>query len=256
MNSFSNRPKILVTNDDGIFAEGIRLLWEALVPFADLTVSAPSLEQSSTSLSVTVRTPLSIEQNPAFLPSPAYAIGGTPVDAVKFALSRLYREGPPDLIVSGVNLGENHGQNVFYSGTVGAVIEGALRGIPGIAFSCFRANAFSKIKDLIVEITQETLRSPLRKGTFLNVNFPDTPEFSGVRYTRQGRERFMENPEIKLNPGNRPYFWMGKQRSKDEEPPESDSVLLREGFVTITPLHLFNFTDEEALENASCGRKG
>ena len=132
----TKRPYILVTNDDGVYAPGIKHLWKALAQFADVVVVAPSSEQSAVSLSITIRHPLRIEKIewPWANHTPVWSINGTPADCVKLALSVILPH-PPQLIVSGLNRGNNAGRNVLYSGTVAAVIEGVMHNIPGIAFS-------------------------------------------------------------------------------------------------------------------------
>ena len=128
------KPYILITNDDGIQAPGLRALWEALLDVADTVVVAPADDQSATGMSITLRTPISVEKH-FWEKEVVWSVRGTPADTVKMALSVLL-ERKPDMIVSGINNGSNAGRNILYSGTVSAVIEGTMRDIPGIAFSC------------------------------------------------------------------------------------------------------------------------
>ncbi len=129
------KPTLLVTNDDGIMAPGLKYLWEAISSIADVYIVAPSIEQSGVGLAITIRNPIQILPTPWENGARAWTVTGTPADCVRLGMSVLM-ESPPDLIVSGINRGANSGRNVLYSGTVGGVIEGVLRNIPGIAFSC------------------------------------------------------------------------------------------------------------------------
>lgn len=185
----------MLTNDDGILAPGLKCLWETLrkSDFADIVIAAPSQERSGTGVSITWDRPLLIKQVNWVDETPAWSIDGTPADCVKMAI-RVILDSPPDLILSGVNAGSNAGRNVLHSGTVGAVIEGVLRNIPGIAFSCEseRNPNFHVAQKYIVSIVEFILRHPMEPGCFLNVNFPKVADdlVRGFKFTRQGKGRW------------------------------------------------------------------
>ena len=236
--------KILVTNDDGIEAPGLKFLWEALVDVADLYILAPSSEKSGVGLAITIRDPIHIQQVPWEKETKAWKVSGTPADCVRMGMSVIL-DFLPDIIVSGINRGANSGRNVLYSGTIGGVIEGSLRGVPGIAFSCVDfANPNYKItQPLIYPLIQHFIENPLPHGTLLNVNFPDTQKILGVKLARQGRGYWIEDPDHRIHPEGHSYFWHGGKWFEHEENEESDVHLLRQGFATAVPIHISELTD-------------
>lgn len=240
----NTRPEILITNDDGIHAEGLRTLWEALVDFANVSIIAPSTEKSGVGLAITFREPLRIQSLSWGKNTPAWQVNGTPADCVRLGLSILL-DSPPDLIVSGINRGSNSGRNVLYSGTIGGVIEGALRNIPGIAFSCvqFDNPDYKKTKAWILPLVKHVLGSPLPPGTLMNVNFPDTGKIHGIRLARQGRGFWIESPEERVHPEGHSYYWLGGRWKEHEEDEESDVHLLKEGYAAAVPIHVSELTD-------------
>lgn len=250
----ARRLTILMTNDDGIHAPGIRHLWNALSPIADIFVVAPATEQSATGLSITIRYPLRIEEI-NWLGAPEgriFSISGTPTDCVKLALSVIL-PSPPDLIVSGINKGSNAGRNVFYSGTVAAVIEGIMRDIPGIAFSMadYYTPNYERVECHIPSLVQYLIEHPLPSGTFLNVNFPkeNGEEIKGIRFTKQGLEYWGDNPEQREHPAEgSSYYWLGVKVMQFNEHEDSDISLLREGYATAVPIHVGNLTHHDILE--------
>lgn len=256
--------QLLLTNDDGIQAPGLYHLWRGVKDWADVVIVAPSEQQSGKGLSITIFHPIHTAEVSWEEEVKAYQVNGTPADCVKLALSALGYT--PDLILSGINAGENTGRNVLYSGTVGAVIEGTLKGIPGIGFSLSSVSCkeFDWIIPHIRPIVEHTLEHPLPPGSLLNVNFPSTSDsFRGYRYARQGRSFHREDPTSQLDPHGRQYHWMGVQFLDEEEHPESDVKLVKEGFITAAPLHVADLTDlqhfeEKAkhFENLHRGEKG
>lgn len=247
-----SRPHILITNDDGITAPGIRHLWSSLKSFADLTIIAPAIEQSAVGLSITLRHPLRLEQDHTFADTPAWSVTGTPADSIKMALSVLLDQ-PPDLIVSGINRGSNAGRNVLYSGTVGGAIEGVMHEIPSIAFSCcgYRIPEYSYTEQYIPTILQHVIEHPLPSGTLLNVNFPKEMNLGikGFKMTRQGRELWMENPDKRVHPAEEhTYYWLGAKIVSFEEEADSDISWLRQGYVTAVPVHVGELTDHGHLQ--------
>lgn len=249
----TKRPFILVTNDDGVHAPGIKHLWKALLEFADVMVVAPANEQSAVSLSITIREPLHIERiNWPIADAKVWSVNGTPADCVKLALNVILPH-TPQLIVSGINRGSNAGRNILYSGTVAAVIEGVLHNIPGIAFSVsdyFNAS-YVEAENYISPIIQYILEHPLPSGTFLNVNFPKQMHngLKGIRFTKQGKEYWAENPEKREHPAEGShYYWLGAKLAQFNEMSDTDIAWLREGYATAVPIHISDLTHHQHVE--------
>lgn len=250
----NKRLHILVTNDDGIHASGIKELWNTLKPHADLTVVAPSREQSSVGLSITLRSPLSIEKIQWNCEEEnIWSVSGTPADCVKIGL-KVILDKRPDLIVSGINRGSNLGRNVLYSGTVGAAIEGIMQGIPAIAFSCQDYHTepdYQSAGNYIPTIVQYVIDHPLPKGTLLNVNFPqkNLGKFKGFKMVHQGSELWIENPDKRTHPvEGHHYYWLGSQLEIGEIVEDSDDQWIKQGYITAVPVHVSNLTDRTHLE--------
>ena len=245
------KPHLLIINDDGIHAPGIKSLWKSLVELYTVTIIAPAIEQSGVGLAITLRKPLHIEKVSWEKDTIAWKVTGTPADCVKMALSVIL-DSPPDLIVSGINRGDNSGRNVLYSGTVGGVIEGTLRNVPGVAFSCadFDNPQFHVAERYVPQIVKYLLEHPMPKGTFLNVNFPDHPDgIRGMKLARQGRGYWMENPDQRIHPEGRPYYWLGGKWGHQDENDESDVALLKKGFITAVPIHVEELTNHDLLNS-------
>lgn len=244
------RPHILITNDDGIHAPGIKHLWNALKPIADLSIVAPTSEQSGVAMATTFRNPLRVDPYDHFGQTKAWGVNGTPADCVKLALSVIL-ETPPDLIVSGINRGSNAGRNVMYSGTVAGVIEGVMHDIPGIAVSCwdYFATNYSIAEEHLPNILRYVLEHPLPYGTFLNVNFPSHKHgMNGFKLTRQGKEYWAENPDKRQHPAeNLPYYWMGIRIAEYEEEEDCDISWLKKGYAAVVPVHVGDLTDDKHL---------
>lgn len=244
----TDRPTILITNDDGVYAPGIKHLWKVLSKFADLIVVAPATEQSAVSLSITIRHPLRIEKVewPSTEEAQIWSINGTPADCVKLALGVIL-PSPPKLIVSGINRGTNAGRNVLYSGTCAAIVEGTMHNIPGVAFSVFDYSNpdYENADSYILPIVQYILENPLPSGTFLNVNFPKKSEgkIKGIRLAKQGKEYWVENPEHREHPmEGSSYYWLGAKLAEFPEEEDSDIALLKEGYATAVPIHINDLT--------------
>lgn len=244
-----NKTRILITNDDGIDAPGIRHLWNALVGHYEVFIIAPSSEKSGAGLSITLRDPLHIQEEEWDLKTLAWKITGTPADCVRLGLSVLLKD-PPDLIVSGINRGSNSGRNVLYSGTVGAAIEGALRNVPSIAFSCedFDKPDYVTAQKYTRSIVDYVLDHPLPLGTLLNVTFPTVPTIRGIKLASQGRGYWKENPDQRLHPEGRTYYWLGGKWYHQEEEEISDVFLLKQGYITAVPIHIHELTDRTVLK--------
>lgn len=247
------KPKILITNDDGIHAEGLWYLWRALHEKADISIVAPAGQKSGVGLGLTLHKPITINPVKWEQTTPAWQVNGTPADCVRFGL-RIVLTEKPDLIVSGINRGSNAGRNVLYSGTIGGVIEGAMKGIPGIAFSSvdYKTPRYELIEPYIYPIVQHFFEHPLVPGTILNVNFPSQfDHFKGIKLARQGQSQWVEAPDQRTHPGpgGEPYYWHGGQWSQHDEHEESDVALLNQGYITAVPIHVHELTDHGFLRD-------
>jgi 5'-nucleotidase len=245
-----SRPFLLVINDDGILAPGIKHLWEAVQQYADTTIVAPLIEKSGSGVSITWGKPLRFQKVDWAEGTPAWSLNGTPADCVKMALAVLL-ERRPNMIISGVNRGSNAGRTVLYSGTIGGVIEGALKGIPGIAFS-FSDDAIpplSATKKYIYPLIQHFLDHPLPPETILNVNFPFncSHAIKGVRLAKQGKGYWIEHPEKRIHPEGLPYYWLGGKWLSSEEEPDSDVALIEQGYITAVPIQVGELTHIDAF---------
>ncbi len=243
------KPLILITNDDGIHAPGIYHLWRALHQHYRLAIVAPNAQQSAVGLGLSIRSTLHLNKIEWPLETTAWSLTGTPADCVKMALNKLGEI--PSLIVSGINQGSNAGRNVLYSGTVGGVIEGTLRGIPGIAFSCrdYDAPNYEIAEKFIPSIVSHIFHHPLPRGTLLNVNFPDGPESlpKGFKLTRQGLDYWFPHAHEQDQGG---FFYSFIEEQQFEEHPESDIFWLNQGYVTAVPIHVNELTDHAHLERS------
>jgi 5'-nucleotidase len=231
-------PTILCTNDDGIHAIGLRTLIQVASSLGDVRVVAPDREQSATSHSLTVHRPLRATRTP----EGHHVIDGTPTDCVLIGINQLLDQ-PPDFVLSGVNHGPNMGEDVLYSGTVAAAMEGTILGIPAIAVS-YSSRAADRIPgyadvlaDLIGALVQ---RSDFPEETFFNINLPDVPvdELKGVRVTTLGRRVYADSLTRREDPSGREYFWIGGGVSRWSGRDDSDFRAVQAGYVSVTPLHL------------------
>ena len=227
--------RILVTNDDGIYSEGIRKLAEALRPVGEVIIVAPDREQSAASHALTLNRPLRLLQ----LEENEWIVDGTPTDCVNLAVLKLLRESRPDIVVSGINFGPNLGDDVTYSGTISAAFEGALLNIPSIAFSALVGKHFSfdPCAEFAAELTRIVLQGNRDPNVVLNVNFP-TASFEGVRVTKLGKRIYSEGVIERLDPRGRKYYWIGGEQPTWQSGEGTDFEAVQNGFVSITPLHL------------------
>jgi len=233
---------ILVTNDDGITSTALYGLREALADLGHVFIVAPDRDQSATSHSLTLHRPMRIES-----PQPdVYAVDGTPTDCVLVATHGLLAE-PIDLVVSGVNRGPNMGDDVFYSGTVAAAIEGAMQGLPAIAVSLVASGLadFTYACAFTRRLVDALRREELPAKSVLNVNVPNRPaaEIAGVEITRLGKRVYQDALIERTDPRGRKYYWIGGDAPVWEPEPESDFLAVDRGYVSVTPLHLA-LTDE------------
>lgn len=245
--------RILLTNDDGIYAPGLRALRKELLQMGEVTVVAPATEQSAAGHSVTLLTPLLVQEiqddEQRFL---GWGVEGRPADCVKLALLELLPD-PPDLIVSGLNAGANTGINVLYSGTVAAAIEGAFFSRVSIAVSLEYTKPkppdFVSAAAVARKVIEEIMASDPRSGSLFNVNIPaaERGPIRGVRVVPQNVAPYQERYDRRVDPRGRTYFWTGNEFGCAEPHPDTDEHTLRDGFVTITPLQ-FDLTDHALLE--------
>jgi 5'-nucleotidase len=244
--------RILLTNDDGIYFKGLVQLYEALRGAGhDVTVVAPESEQSAVGHAITINDPLRVKKiarDGAFF---GYGVSGTPADCVKIGVREVMSQ-PPELILSGINLGANVGINVLYSGTVSAATEGAILGIPAVAVSldALRHPDFSfAIQFTLGLIEQFAAGFRVSSGVALNVNVPALPQerVAGVRLVRQGTNHFPERFDKRIDPREHVYYWQVGGRPEGLGDAETDIGALAEGYVTITPI-FFDLTHYEELE--------
>ena len=238
---------ILLTNDDGYQAEGLRALAEELADFATVSIVAPSREQSGAAQSLTLRQPIVCNQ----IAEREWAIDGTPADCVIVALHKLLPE-KPDLVISGINHGANLGENAYYSGTVGAAREGALHHIPSVAVSlCSKKEnvKFENSARVARAAAELILKEGLPDQVLLNINVPE-PWTGGVKFTRQSKKITRNQLSEGQDPRGRRYFWLFEQRIDKDVEPDTDYAAIFAGAVSITPLHL-DPTHAESLNHLS-----
>ena len=235
-------PNILLTNDDGYGAEGLRALQEALEDLATVWVAAPLAEQSGSAQSLTLRRPIVVHSKG----ERHWAVDGTPADAVIVALHRLLPERP-DLVISGINHGANMGENGYYSGTVGAAREAALHHIPALAMSlCSRKLHFASAARIARSAAEIVLKEGLPDEVLLNVNVPE-PWSGEVRFTRQSKKITRNQLTEGKDPKGRSYYWIFEQKIDKDIEPDTDYAAVFAGDASVTPLHL-DPTHDESLE--------
>lgn len=243
------KPYILVTNDDGITAKGLRLLIETAKKFGDVLVVAPDSHQSAKSHSITQASPIRYDKVDVVNGYTEFSCSGTPVDCVKLALHEV-SDRTPDLILSGVNHGANISVSVLYSGTMGAAIEGSLHNIPSIGFSVDNHSSaadFSAVQPYMEQIIEEVIEKGLPEGVSLNVNFPDVTkvEVKGIK-TLRGADGVWGEKFVKANdPHKRSFVWItGYLHNRDEGKADTDIYQIKEGYATVVPIKVdFNYYD-------------
>lgn len=228
--------KILITNDDGITSAGIGVLANAIREIAEISVVAPDTEQSAVGHAITVSYPLRVTE----ISENVYAVNGTPADCIKIAIKELLKE-PPDMVISGINLGPNTGTHIIYSGTVSAATEAAILGIPSFAVSLgtYMNPDFSYAAEFSKRLALLIQKNGLPKGVLLNVNIPaiSKDKIKGVRWTTQGETKFIGALEKRIDPRGRTYYWLTPEIIEVSGGPELDTISLRNNEVSITPLH-------------------
>ncbi|RDI15876.1 5'/3'-nucleotidase SurE [Flavobacterium sp. AG291] len=247
------KPLILVTNDDGITAPGIRALISVMKELGDVVVVAPDSPQSATGHAITINNTLSINKidiDPDV--ELEYSCSGTPVDCVKFAVSEILKR-KPDLCVSGVNHGSNSSINVIYSGTMSAAVEAGIEGIPAIGFSLLDYNwdaDFEPIKASIKKITEEVLENGLPEGVILNVNFPKLKEdeIKGIKICRQAKAMWQERFDKRQTPMGKDYYWLTGKFVNLDHGEDTDEWALAHGYISIVPVQ-FDLTAHHAMQS-------
>lgn len=242
--------KILLTNDDGINAPGLYALYESIRTMGDVTVVAPDTEMSAVGHAITLTDPLRVEKINKRGEFFGYAVSGTPADCVKIAVWALLDE-KPDLIISGINLGNNTGISIIYSGTVSAATEGTILEIPSFAISlvAYRNPDFTYAAKFAKKMANIVLEKGLPIGTLLNVNVPNVKEeeIKGVVVTRQGKAVYREHFDKRTDPWGRSYYWMAGEKVELEEEEFVDDTALKNNQVSITPIQ-FDLTDYANLD--------
>jgi 5'-nucleotidase len=225
---------ILVTNDDGYRSEGIHTVARALAPLGEVTIVAPVLEASAIGHALTLRHPLRLER----IDERIFAVDGTPTDCVNIAVTQVFH-GLPDLVVSGINKGWNLGDDVTYSGTVAGALEGALLGVQAIAISVAASRGeydFLPSAQAAATLAEAILQRPLGVRTFLNINVPKGQPM-GYRVTVQAKRNHITSVATREDPKGRPYYWIEEGQDEWEPHDRSDYQAVRDGYVSVTPLH-------------------
>ena len=244
-----NEAVILISNDDGIFSDGIFSLWEDMTQIGKTIVVAPNSQKSAAGHGITLSDPIrfqKIKRSKGFV---GYSVQGTPADSVKIALKEIM-SSKPNLVISGINSGANVGKNLFYSGTIAAASEGTFLGISSIAISldCHKECDFSGAKSVALKLVSTVLKNGLPEGTLLNVNVPNISKnnYKGYQITKQGGVFFKDDFNKRKDPHGRFYYWMKGVIENPDIDKDWDGVALKNGYVSITPLHL-KMTDHKFI---------
>jgi 5'-nucleotidase len=238
-----SKPLILVSNDDGITANGIRTLVRIMKKLGEVVVVAPDSPQSATSHGITIANTLRLEESQALedlVGVEAWECSGTPADCVKMAKHHVLRDRRPDLVVSGINHGSNSSISVLYSGTMSAAIEAAIEGLPAIGFSlCDYSHKadFSHIEEYVEHIARQALENGIPPATALNVNFPkkSSKKIAGIKICRQARAKWQEEFDERMDPNQRRYFWLTGKFVNQDQGEDTDEWALAHNYVSIVP---------------------
>ena len=248
----SEKPLILVTNDDSIKAKGIASLVEAMKPLGEIVVVAPDTVQSGKGHAITIHDPLRLKKSDQFPGIESYTCSGTPVDCVKLAIYEIMKQRPT-LLVSGVNHGSNAATNVLYSGTMSAAVEGAIEGIPSIGYSLLDYDAdadFDASMHYATEIADAVLKNDLQKGVCLNVNIPKgkLDQLSGLKICRQGRAYWEDSFDKRQDPFGGDYYWLTGDYKSTDKGEDTDLWALAHNYVSVVPTH-FDMTAHHLISN-------
>ena len=246
------KPHILITNDDGFEAPGILKLTEIMRELGDVTVVAPEDPMSGSGHAITVRSPLRLKMRSRKNGLELWSCKGTPVDCVKLGEQVVMRK-KPDLVVSGINHGSNAAVNIVYSGTMAAVLESTISGIPSIGFSIcdYKHSAdFSKVDKYIKQIAAQVLKNGLPAFTCLNVNIPAVNglEIKGVKVCQQANARWVEEFDERKDPANRDYYWLTGKFELLDNREDTDEWALRQNYVSVVPVH-YDLTAHHAMDH-------
>lgn len=245
------RPFILLSNDDGYLAPGINFLKDTLRDLGDILLVAPDSGRSGMSSAITVSVPLKLKLVSEEEGLVIYRSNGTPVDCVKLALNQLCTERKPDLMISGINHGMNLSVAIHYSGTLGAVLEACMNGIPSIGFSLDNHSIdadFEPSRDYIRKITRKVIEKGLPDGCCLNVNIPQTDHLNGVRLCRQAKGRWTQEFDKREHPNGGNYFWLtGNFVNEEPDAEDTDLHAMDEGYVSVVPSQI-DMTSYHMLE--------
>ena len=228
--------RILLSNDDGVFAEGINTLANVLSDIADITIVAPDRNRSGASNSLTLESPLRVRQ----IADNIHSVQGTPTDCVHFALNELMKDNLPDLIIAGINHGANLGDDTLYSGTVAAATEGHFLGLPAIAISLVGRKHFDTAAQVALKLVKNHLEKPLTTERVLNVNVPDCEygQLSSWQVTRLGARHHSESMIKDTDPRGETIYWLGPPGKKQDAGKGTDFYAIKQNHVSITPLQV------------------
>jgi 5'-nucleotidase len=239
-------PLILVSNDDGVYSDGIRTLAKQLKELGRVVVVAPDQQKSATSHSITLHRPLRVRK----ISTDVYSVDGTPTDCINLGINEIIKQ-LPDLIVSGINRGANLGDDAHYSGTVSAAVEGGILGVRAIAISVVARQrvAYKPAASFCTRLAKKVLKDGLPKGIILNVNVPNLPtsKIKGYQFTKQGKRNYGDIIVEKIDPRGQKYYWIGGDETGFVDIPDSDCNVVAEGKISITPIRV-NLTDASALK--------
>lgn len=240
----------LISNDDGISAIGIRVLADRMRQLGKVTIVAPDQNRSGASNSLTLDSPIRIKE----VETDIYSVSGTPTDCVHIALTGLLAKDP-HMVISGINFGANLGDDVIYSGTVAAAMEGRFLGLPAVAVSLVfekRPSHFVTAGEAVLRLVRQLLKDPLPADTILNVNVPDIPwsDIRGIEVTRLGHRHRAEPTIRTTDPRGRSMYWIGPAGAEQDAGPGTDFDAVKRGFISITPIHV-DLTRYQALEQVA-----
>lgn len=245
----NNLPTILVVNDDGITAPGIKALMDVMKEIGHVVVVAPDTPQSGMGHAITIGKPLRLDKIDLYDGVEMYKCSGTPVDCVKLAVTKIFKGKKPDLCVSGVNHGLNNAINVLYSGTMSAAVEGAIESIPSIGFSLddYTWDAdFTHCTKYIKQIALQVLKNGLQAGTLLNVNFPNVANIKGFKICRQANAKWTEEFDERMDPYKRKYYWISGVLENNDQGEDTDIWALEHHYASIVPVQ-FDLTAHHAI---------